>query len=216
MTSQTMTADPGLGKNRPSKKQQILDAALNLFVQQGIEATATAQIAKRAGVATGTLFHHFASKEALIQALYWQIKQQLADAALAAEPSKEEDDLKRQARHYWDCALGWALAHPDALKFIGQLYHSPARDEHLEQQAMTQLLHFVPRMLEQGSALGLLRSAPMDLTLALCHSHFLASAHYFILHPQKATQSTYLDSAFEHLWNGLLHFPLHEELVLSH
>ena len=45
------------------KKQAILDTALTLFVSQGFYATSTASIAKTAGVATGTLFHHFASKK---------------------------------------------------------------------------------------------------------------------------------------------------------
>ena len=47
------------------KRDKILQAALELFAEQGFRGTSTAQIAKHAGVATGTLFHHFESKEAL-------------------------------------------------------------------------------------------------------------------------------------------------------
>ncbi len=38
------------------KKQQLLDTALSLFVEHGIQGTATAKIAQQAGVANGTLF----------------------------------------------------------------------------------------------------------------------------------------------------------------
>ncbi|MGL5975525.1 MAG: TetR/AcrR family transcriptional regulator, partial [Aeromonas sobria] len=44
------------------KRRQILDAALALCAEDGLQGAATARIAKAAGVANGTLFHHFPSK----------------------------------------------------------------------------------------------------------------------------------------------------------
>ena len=49
------------------KRRQILDAALALCAEDGLQGAATARIARAAGVANGTLFHHFPSKELLIQ-----------------------------------------------------------------------------------------------------------------------------------------------------
>lgn len=46
--------------------EALAAAALELFIEQGFEATGTAQIAQRAGVSEMTLFRHFASKEALL------------------------------------------------------------------------------------------------------------------------------------------------------
>jgi AcrR family transcriptional regulator len=40
------------------KQQEILSAALQLFVANGFHGTATSKIAKEAGVANGTLFHY--------------------------------------------------------------------------------------------------------------------------------------------------------------
>ncbi|WP_282166354.1 TetR/AcrR family transcriptional regulator [Shewanella japonica] len=62
------------------KKQAILNCALQLFVDQGFHGTSTASIAKTAGVATGTLFHHFPSKEALLNHLFVVVKQEFADS----------------------------------------------------------------------------------------------------------------------------------------
>ncbi len=56
------------------KKQSILDASLRLFVENGFHGTSTAEIAKTAGVATGTLFHYFKTKEELINSLYLHAK----------------------------------------------------------------------------------------------------------------------------------------------
>ncbi|MCK5033837.1 MAG: helix-turn-helix transcriptional regulator, partial [Calditrichia bacterium] len=51
------------------KREAILKATLNLLVERGFHDTPTSLIAKEAGVATGTLFHHFKNKEELINAL---------------------------------------------------------------------------------------------------------------------------------------------------
>ena len=58
------------------KKQAILDSALQLFVKKGFNATSTASIAKAAGVATGTLFHHFPTKKDIMSQLFLSIKQE--------------------------------------------------------------------------------------------------------------------------------------------
>lgn len=54
---------------RQAAAQEILGAAEQLFSERGIHATHMADIAARAGVAVGTLYNHFADRDALLQAL---------------------------------------------------------------------------------------------------------------------------------------------------
>jgi AcrR family transcriptional regulator len=49
-----------------SKREAILKAATELFAQKGYHGTAVSEIAERADVAQGTVFHHFKSKENLL------------------------------------------------------------------------------------------------------------------------------------------------------
>ncbi|WP_448564178.1 TetR/AcrR family transcriptional regulator [Thalassotalea ganghwensis] len=51
-----------------SKKQQIIETAMQMFYQHGIHAVGINEILKVSGVAKKTLYHHFTSKEALIVA----------------------------------------------------------------------------------------------------------------------------------------------------
>ncbi len=75
------------------KREKILKAALHLFVEFGFHGTPTSKIANKAGVANGTLFHYFATKEALIIALYIDIKQQMG--CFIAENTTGEQLLKK-------------------------------------------------------------------------------------------------------------------------
>jgi AcrR family transcriptional regulator len=55
---------------RETVRAQILDAAEELIAARGVHSAALAQIAKRAGVAVGTLYNYFADRDALIRALF--------------------------------------------------------------------------------------------------------------------------------------------------
>ena len=57
-------------------RRQVLDAALLLFSTQGYRGTNVREIADKAGVSTGNVYHHFADKEAMFRALldeFWAI-----------------------------------------------------------------------------------------------------------------------------------------------
>ena len=63
--------DPGSGRaaRAAERRQAIIDAALDEFISRGFTATRLDDVAKRAGVAKGTIYLHFRDKEALFQEL---------------------------------------------------------------------------------------------------------------------------------------------------
>jgi AcrR family transcriptional regulator len=56
------------GKER-STPDAVLDAAIDLFIESGFETTSMDAIALKAGVAKGTLYYHFKSKEGIVEAI---------------------------------------------------------------------------------------------------------------------------------------------------
>ncbi|MCO5176463.1 MAG: TetR/AcrR family transcriptional regulator [Thermomicrobiales bacterium] len=60
------------------RQTDLLDAALELFLQQGIEATTIAQIARRAGIASGTVYLYVDNKEALVSGVRARVRQAMA------------------------------------------------------------------------------------------------------------------------------------------
>jgi len=56
-------------KDAEVRKNEILDAADELFAQKGYDGTSTNDILEKVGIARGTLYHHFKSKEEIMDAL---------------------------------------------------------------------------------------------------------------------------------------------------
>jgi len=112
----------GSGHKRPGgdKREAILEAALQLFVERGFYGTAVPEIADRAGVGAGTIYRYFESKEALVNAIYRQEKLHFAHVVLddfpAAAPTRE------QFRLLWTRMARFATEHPSSFIFL-ELHH---------------------------------------------------------------------------------------------
>ncbi len=74
------------------KQERILQAALQLFAQEGYHATSTNKVAKKAGVSEGLIFRHFGNKEGLLQAILDEGESKLkllyVDIVMETEPKE--------------------------------------------------------------------------------------------------------------------------------
>jgi len=61
------TPPPGRQRRKEARPQELLDAALDLFVEKGFAATRSEEVATRAGVSKGTLYLYYPSKEDLLK-----------------------------------------------------------------------------------------------------------------------------------------------------
>lgn len=97
-------------------------AALELLVENGLHATPMSAIAKAANTGMGTIYNYFANKEALINAIYVDIKEQeeiVLSAFLSDQP------IKTQFEKYYTSVVGIFLENPLFFKFMEQLQASP-------------------------------------------------------------------------------------------
>ena len=77
--------------DRGNTKQEILDAALELFSVQGFEATSIAQIAGAVGIRKASLYSHFENKQAILDALVQKVLEQYEEHSLFARADWEKD-----------------------------------------------------------------------------------------------------------------------------
>jgi TetR/AcrR family transcriptional regulator, repressor of fatR-cypB operon len=103
-----------------TKARDILAAAIQTVQELGIAGLSMEAVARRAGVATGTLYVYHASKEALLDAAYLAIKSELAAAVFRDDGLPVRPALLRMAGAYLD----YLVEHRAEVAFTEQLKHS--------------------------------------------------------------------------------------------
>ena len=81
-----MAYDEDMARWQPGATERLVAAAVDLFTEQGYDATTVAQIAERAGVTRSTFFRHFSDKRELLVAGQETLSRLLADGITEAPP----------------------------------------------------------------------------------------------------------------------------------
>lgn len=105
------------------KKEAILRSTLELIKDNGFHGTPISLIAKKAGVASGTIYHYFPSKDAIIIELHRQIKKQMVAAMFNESSNKKE--YKQQFFEGWINLCKYFINNPSSLIFTEQFNCSP-------------------------------------------------------------------------------------------
>ena len=80
-------------------KQEILRASLDLFSVQGFEATSISQIADAVGIRKASLYSHFESKQAILDAIVKEVLEQYAQHSIFALADWEDPDFTKDKQH---------------------------------------------------------------------------------------------------------------------
>jgi len=109
MSPSSRPADAGPRQRRKeARPQELLEAALALFVEKGFAATRTEEVARQAGVSKGTLYLYYPSKEELFKAVVrHNLSSLIAEGAeLAAQFEGSSSDLLSQLMQTWWQRIG--------------------------------------------------------------------------------------------------------------
>lgn len=101
------------------KRLALLNAAAQTVAEHGLAAAPTSMIAKKAGVAEGTLFRYFPTKDDLLNDLYIHIKQSMCDSM--REHYVPTASFRDRVQSLWNSYIDWGLAHPQENQAISQL-----------------------------------------------------------------------------------------------
>jgi AcrR family transcriptional regulator len=160
-------------KSAMSTRDRLMRAAIRIVARDGLAAATTAAIAKEAGVAEGTLYRHFESKDALLIAAYQQIKSEvfLSAASDADRHAPPPERLKRT----WLAIYRAYRADRDAFLFRQRFMESAlaAREGGEAARAVAEM---AAELHKDGIASGDFKSLPTDLLTNL----FLAPISYLL------------------------------------
>lgn len=109
-----------------AKQAALLDAATELFAERTYAGTAVPLVAQRAGIALGTVYRFFPSKQALANSVYQRAKSALAASAI---PNNAAVSVEDEFRGWWAGLLAFARDQPAALSFLETQDHEQYLDE---------------------------------------------------------------------------------------
>jgi AcrR family transcriptional regulator len=164
----------GSPRTKPAaqRRRDLLDAGLAVFVEKGVAAATLDHVTQRAGVAKGTFYLHFDSKEHLLAALQADFEQRLVERIDARVADAGESWAARL-----DTWVDAALAdYPADRALHDVLFHHPVLpDDAKGVHAERDLAHSLTDVIEGGIEAGAFDTADPPLTaMLLCSALHLA------------------------------------------
>jgi AcrR family transcriptional regulator len=182
-----------------TKRNAILDAATHVFAERGLTAAPTSEISNQAGVAEGTLFTYFKTKDDLINALFREIKLEQADAIMSGFPRKKS--VRTKLRHVWDGYVNWGMMNPEQRKVLSQLQVSGMLSKQSLEAGSAPYVE-MHNMTRDAIEQHILRAdIPIELISKMLAASAEATMDLIVLKPGMANK--YRDGGFEIYWSGI-------------
>jgi len=143
-------------------RQRLIRAALELFTTRGYHDTTTAQIAKKAGIAEGTIYRHFASKQHLVNELY-RAAQRWATRVVQETARKPEAGTARVQLMAVAHALMDGAASETAIVKIGLLDPLASVLDEESRKTEREFHLALERIIAEGKAQGTVRTGAVEV-----------------------------------------------------
>jgi TetR/AcrR family transcriptional regulator len=189
-------------RRKEARPGELLDAALDLFVEKGFAATRSEEVAARAGVSKGTLFLYFPSKEELFKAVVREnISGRFAewnDEFEAFEGSAA--DMVRYCLKVWWERIGATRASGITKLMISEARNFPELAAFYQQEVIRPGTQLIRRILQRGIDSGEFRPldldyatyslvAPMIFLMMMKHSLGACAPQDYALDPERYVRS---------------------------
>lgn len=181
------------------KRELILEATLQLVLQEGFYHLNMKKVAKGAGVAAGTIYLYFSSKEQLITELFRYVLGLFLHAVMAVAVADTDPaaTIQRMMRRF----LEFYLQRPDCFSFFQQYRTTPFifKDNEEVASLVEPLLGWV----EQARQAGILKNLPAHMLLGLVLGPINEMVHAWQVGvldlPQPAVQAQLLQACWENI-----------------
>jgi AcrR family transcriptional regulator len=179
-----------------SKRDAILDAALELFSERTFASTPMPELARRAGVGAGTIYRYFDSKDALVNALFQRWKTEMTEVVSGNIPPGLTP--REQFRQWWRGLGKFATEHPAAFLFL-ETHHHAAYLDGPSRRCGAQLSERAIAYIREGQRRGAIRKGQPEVLMALVLGAFTGLVKSATEHNRPLTRAT-LDASEDAVW----------------
>lgn len=151
---------------KPDKRKEILRAAVELITEQGFHGAPMAMIAEKAGVAAGTIYCYFKSRDALITELYQEIEERIT--AYLQDGYEAGTSIRERFLHLTAGLLRYFIAHPLEFRYLEQFHNSPYGAAFRRDRCLGRADHNIyMELLEEGVGQEVIQDLPLVALAAL-------------------------------------------------
>lgn len=191
--------DPIVKPKDDEKFQAIAKATFTLVEQTGLSGLTMAAIARGAGLATGTLYVYFKSKDELLVALYERAK--TATAARLMQGDDPSAPFRSRFQRMWMNWLEHRLTHYAEVVFLEQYYNSPWFSEESRNLSARLFKDWVD-LIEKARALQILKDVPTPMLINSFGGSVRETAN-MLRAGTLARTDAHLAMAFGLCWDGI-------------
>ncbi len=182
------------------KRANLLSSALKLFVRNGVTNTSTAEIAKDAGTAAGTLFLYFPTRQKLMDELVLKIGKEQSDHI--NQLLKPSLSARETFFIIWQGTVTWFLENMEAYRYIQQVRDTGMISESAVQESNTffgYYYHAIQKGLEEGS----IKSYPLGLIGDFLYQDIVALINHLSRQTDPGKWDETIRQGFEIYWDGI-------------
>lgn len=187
-------------KLMPDKRENLLNTALRLFVANGVQNTSTAAIAKEAGIASGTLFLYFPTKQDLINELVLKSAREESEyIQTLLDPSLSVRDTFFTI---WSGSIRWLLENMDVYEYNQQIRDSGLVNEVVVQET-GKSFSFYYEAIQRGLEEGVVKPYPVDLIGGFLYQGIAAVMNVLRAQSSRTKREEIIQLGFDIFWDGI-------------
>ncbi len=198
-----------LDKRRAERKAQIIQAALEVFVQKGYYAANVSDVATKASVSQGTIYHYFPSKDDLFLAAYetWEIQSLYSEIHRALETSKSPGEQLRALAQAVGTRMAQSVAMlPANVEFWSHISRNEAVQKSF-QHLFAEMRRALAQIIQEGIARGEFTATDPDNTASLLIAFYDGLVLQWLADPQSVNWQTVSETLTDLIFYGLLKSP---------
>ena len=162
------------------KRGAIVRATLDLVAEQGFHGAPMALVAERAGVAAGTIYRYFESKDVLINEVYHYLEEQFFVAVMEDYP--EDDQVRDRYLHIGKVLVRYCIAAPLEFRFLEQFHNSPYGAAHRREKLFGNHRDVITELFNEALGKGTVKDLPLPVLFGLAFGPLLDISRDHVLH----------------------------------
>ncbi|MCM2264852.1 MAG: TetR/AcrR family transcriptional regulator [Desulfuromonadales bacterium] len=165
---------------KPEKRDEIIRAAMELIAEHGFHGAPMAAVAEKAGVAAGTIYRYFESKDDLIRETHAHVEARILAALTQNYPV--EQPVRERFLHIESKLIAYFLESPMEFRFMEQFFNSPFGVAHRREKLFgNKEKNIIFKLFEEALEQRAIKDLPLPVLCALafgplvdvCRDHIL-------------------------------------------